>query len=292
MRLSRFRAVPSLLALASLTAAGCGPARPTTDGGGMLSEDGPFVEKAEGSVRTIVLTASAEQRQAMEPARCSLQAWLFDTAVPAMRNRLATEGECRLYPSTAELALERQQWICAGAITASYGGRDERLSLCPELTPVRAEGAQVPIECNGLTPGASVRVSSEAEIDGDVLTDLDVSLTLPDAVHITQPSDLGITTWPANGPLEVRWTSENATSAIVTLTVRGDDVAPVLVCLPRTNGQLTIPTALLVQGGFRQRETMLRVASFRDAHAMAEGGRLPYRVAAGVVDAVLLQPER
>jgi hypothetical protein len=293
----RFRLALVLpLALATLAAVSCGPGAGAMDAGmnGTLPEEGPFVARAEGRVRTVVVTRGQAQPQAMEAASCMLQGWLFDTAAPRALDVLGSEGECRLYSGSSSLALEMQRWICAGAITVSAGGVDERLSLCPELTPVGATGAQVPLgNCGMFAGGTTVRISSGSEIDNDVLADLDVMLTLPDAVTITQPTNLGVFTWPEAGPLEVRWSSANATSAVVTLQVRNPmGPAPLLVCLPRTNGQVTVPSSLLQQGNFRTQDVLVRVASYRDARVMAEGGAVPYRVAAGFSAALLLQARR
>lgn len=258
-----------------------------------MSERGPFLNEVQGQVRTIVVTSVAAQRQAMEPQTCTLQAFLFDTQAPRSLDVLASEGECKLYSGSSNLAFEMQRWICAGAINVTYGGRTERLSLCPDLAPYRPGAEQVTVDCTGLTAGATVQVSSGNEIDTDTVTDLDASVTLPDPVNITQPTSLGVVTWPEAGPLEVRWTSAGATSAVVLLQVRNPTgPSPIVVCLPSTNGQVTIPGALIQHGNFRTQDAMLRVMSYRDTRTMAEGGSVAYRISAGFGSAVLLQARR
>ena len=262
-------------------------------GGGPASSDAvPFVTSISPgtSVRNIVVTQYAGSTQAGEPAACSLEADLFDVTTAANRATTMTDGDCALYADGAPLSFDGQNWICAGAVVASYGGRSENLTYCPSGgLPFRRIG---PLDCTGLNPGTSVAISSADDIDGDVLTDLQATVTLPGAISITQPTTLGVVTWPASGSLDVRWSSENAGSALVTIEARSNPSgSPMIVCHPGANGSVTVAAALVDAGGFRTRESMLRVFSYRDTTVTAEGSH-EYRVWGAVESGVLLQAMR
>ncbi len=274
---------PAVALCAALIGASCSNGG-SPDGG--LSGASPFLASLQGSVRNIVVTSYPGSAQVGEPASCTLEAQLFDTTMAASRTVLATDGECTLYAPGA-LAVEAQSWVCAGAILADYGGHQESLVICPSagttLRPV------VPIVCGGLTPGAGVTFSSANEIDADAVTDLSLGVTLPGAITVTQPTDLGVMTWSATGPLSVRWSSANATTALVVLEARNSaSQSAAVVCRPGTNGQVSVAEALITQAGYRTMDTVLRVYSYRDASTTAEAGHT-YRAWAGLESATLLQ---
>lgn len=285
---TRPRELRSVTARCTLCAAvagfSCG--NPGTPDGG-LSGASPFLAALSGSVRNIVVMSYPGSAQVGEAASCTLEAELFDTTMTASRMSLATDGECTLYAPGPPLPVEAQSWVCAGAIVADYGGNQESLVICPSagttLRPV------VPITCAGLTPGASVNLSSASEIDGDTVTDLSVTVTLPAAIAITQPTDLTVITWPAAGALPVRWSSANATTALVVLEARANPTQhSAVVCRPGTNGQVSVGEGLIAQAGFRAMDTVLRVFSYRDATTTAEAGHT-YHAWAGVESVALLQ---
>lgn len=279
----------ALLVATFVVPVSCGPRTEPVPAG--LSGNGPFLTQAAGQVRMIVVTANAAIGPAMIPASCTLQGYLFDTITQRALQVLGSEGECTLYAGPQDLALESQSWTCAGAIIARYGSHQEVLTMCRAMgEPLRPE---VPVACEDLSAGATLRVSSDPnEIDGDVVPDLDVSVTLPGAVTIMEPSALGVTTWAPSGPLAVRWTSSDATSALVTLQPRSAaPSSPLLVCQPRTNGQVTVPASLIDMANFRGQDVILRVASYRDVTTTAEG-MTTYRVSGGLSAGVLLQARR
>ena len=290
----------SILAVTSLAAVACGPGGGGDAGmdvvAGSLSGEGPFLAAAAGNVRQIVITNYAAQTQAGEAARCALRADLFDATLPRTLDVMGTEGECRMYSGSSNLALTSQHWVCAGAINVTYPGREEHVGAC------RAAGSTVPeeatrrdsmIECAGLTAGTAIQVTSVDEIGAeDVVRDLDTSVTLPTAVAITMPTDLGVFTWPESGDMQVRWTSANAQSAVVTVEVRNPTgPTSTIVCQPRTNGQVTIPAVLIQQANFRMTDALVRVGSYRDVSVTAETDKT-YRVYAGFSSALLLQARR
>ncbi len=243
-------------------------------------------------MRQVVITAQRAQMSAGVAARCTMRAELFDPMAPRALDVLASEGECKLYSGATNLALGSQRYVCAGALFASYASATESLVVCPAERAVAADGAEGAIECNGLSARAALTVYSESEFPMDAVTDLRAELTLPGETRITQPTELGVVTWPSSGALEVRWTGGDATSSVVTVTPRDESArAPFVVCIPRTDGQVTVPAALLQQGNLRTRDALLRVSNYRDVRATAEGGTR-YRVSAGITATALLQQLR
>jgi hypothetical protein len=279
------------LAFAAVTAcalAGCprgGP--PPADGSGPLNQP-PMLTEARGQVRTIAITTNPEQRPAMTPALCTLEGYLFEATNPQSPQPMAREGDCALYLTPPDLALESQRWICAGSLLFAFGSRNERLTLCREPgDPLRPT---LTIPCDGLTAGTAVRVSSAPdELPGDVVGDLATEVAVPGDVVITAPTNLGVTGWPVSGALDVRWTSADATAALVTLDARDATVSTArIVCRPTTLGTVTVPELLITQSGLRLLDTILRVSSYRGLQVTAEMG-MTYRVSAGISATVALQ---
>ncbi len=237
-----------------------------------------------------MLTANAASTQAGVVESCTLEAYLFTTTVMRDLTVRASDGDCKLYDVASDLALDMQSWVCAGAISANYG-RQENLVMCREAG--RPVEPSLPISCMGLADGTPVRFSSgPGELPGDVVGDLDATVMMPGRVTITGPTALGVTTWPDFGPLEVRWTSTNPTSGLVTLTPRGTPgLRPQIVCQPRTNGTLNVPAALIDMANMRTTDIVVRVASYRDVTATAESG-MNYRVYAGFTSVLLMQARR
>ena len=269
--------------------AACGPATNNVHTG-----TAPFLASLPvGSTRNIVITRYPGLAQAMESASCTIEADLFDTTTAAQRTTLATDGDCTLYAAMPDLPIASQQWICAGAIIANYGGQAQNLVICPSsgtmLRPIS------PLDCTGLMGGTTVGISSGNELDGDVVTDLSTQITLPGSVAITQPTSLGVLTWPASGALTVQWTSGSASdggtvemSSLVTVTQRATPAGPTIVCRPTSNGTVSISDTLIAQANLRMQDAMLRVFSYNDSTTMAEGTKT-YHLWGGTEAAVLLQ---
>jgi hypothetical protein len=251
--------------------------------------------------RTVVLTHHRPPATLLEPRVCEAEAYFFDPNGPNARSRnpLAREGECVLYPPPVDLLLPNQRWLCLGALSITAADATETLSFCPAMSvgTVGARGLLAPFNgCDAWTMGTMVTAQSAMESPQDELADLDLSVSMPAPVTITSPVTTPLGPWPATGDLNVRWTSAGATSAVVTLTARDSSgsggASPSIVCLPGTNGQVFVPTALLTQSNLRTREARLTVATYADRVANPSGGATAYRLSAGFSTSVILQPNR
>src|SRR5262249_53326481 len=117
------------LVVGGVVAASCGGTPGDTTG--PLSGDGPFLTAARGNVRTVVVTSTAALPQAQLAAACTVRSYLFNTTSPSALSMVgAPAGECVLYAATPGLALESQNWICAGAIAVAYASRQEQIGVC------------------------------------------------------------------------------------------------------------------------------------------------------------------
>ena len=96
-----------------------------------------------------------------------------------------------------------------------------------------------------------------------------------------------------NGPLEVRWSSADATSAMVTIEPEAPTGAalPRIVCPVVLNGYLRVPADMIDQASFRTADARMKVWSFRDGTTMAEGNNT-YRVSGAMVTNFTLQGRR
>jgi hypothetical protein len=87
----------------------------------------------------------------------------------------------------------------------------------------------------------------------------------------------------------VRWSSVGATSALVTLEPETlTATSPRIYCPVVLNGYLQVPASMIDQVGLRNVTTRLKVWSFTDSTAMAEGGNT-YRVSGAMVSNFTLQ---
>jgi len=276
-------------ALFGLSLACGGPAAMDAGANGPLDGSPPDPTAIEGAVRTITLRAYAGLSSANDPAVCTLEAWLFDTSAPMRRTVMATDGECTLYAAAPVVDVTSQSWICAGAISTRYAGMQENLVICPAAGGTLRPS--VPIPCTSLAAGTDVQFTSGNELPpGDVLTDLAATIRMPGTVSITQPTSLGVTSWPATGALDVRWSSVDATSALVLVEAQNPAApTPTIVCRPATNGQVTVASSLIFQGNLRLQTCDVRVQSYRGVVVTAEAGRT-YRLWAGHESKVVLQP--
>jgi hypothetical protein len=242
------------------------------------------------AVRQVVVTQYTGSSQLGEPASCSVDTWLFDVTAPATTTPIATVGDCALYPAGASLPFAQQNWVCAGALIVAHGGQNEAVTMCPAA-------GEAPIDhqlaCDGIQGGASVYNSSGPnEIDGDTVADLDVAATLPGAITITQPTALGVLTWPSSGGFEVQWESAMSSSALVVIAAHtSPETTPTIVCRASTLGSTAVSPTLIDMAGFRMIESVMRVTAYRDVTTIAESGHT-YHVWAGVEGAVLLQALR
>lgn len=284
------------VALAAASLISCAP--PPGQSGGPLERNGPFLEDTQRGARQVVLTNHRPPMTLGEPRACAANALFFDTAGAngRSRNPIAREGECVLYPPPVDLLIPQQNWLCLGAISVGVNGSSETITLCPSMGigMVGTEGLVTPImNCDRLGVGSTVSASSASEIDGDQLEDLDLSVAMPGPVTITEPNAAPIGPWPAVGDVGIRWESAGSTSAIVTVTARDSSMASTtIVCLPRTNGRVFLPTALLQQSNLRTREARVVVASYVDAIRPASGMLSEYRLSAGFSSTAILQPNR
>jgi hypothetical protein len=266
--------------------------------GGPLARSGPFLEGTQSAARTVVLTHHRAPATLAEPRACSATALFFDPAGAngRSRNPIAREAECVLYPPPVDLLIPQQTWLCLGALNITAGAATETLSFCPAMSigMVGAQGLNVPFaNCEPLAAGSMVSATSMSEIEGDEVDDLDLSVAMPGPVTITEPNATPIGPWPATGDVGIRWQSAGATSAIVTVTARDTAAASTtIVCLPRTNGVVFLPTALLAQSNLRTRDARVTVASYTDALRPASGAMREYRLSAGFSSTAILQPNR
>lgn len=285
--------------LGALALAGCGEGGGSGDGGttGPTPLQGtpplrqPLTPNAP--VRTLVLRYEERSGADRRGTTCGLTALLFNTtANPQVTPATIDPGGCRLYVQDPDEDLHRQRWICAGGFNIASGALMTNVGFCPQAGASRV-AFEVPLQSCGDFAGArSASLGSMMEIDGDVLTDLTATVRFPAPVQVSAPNSLGIGSWPANGPLEVRWASAEATSAMVTLEPETlTPTSPRLVCPAVLNGFVSIPAALLDQVGFRGLDTRLKVWSFRDGTVMAEGNN-PYRVTGAMVTNFTLQGRR
>lgn len=266
--------------------------------GGPLANAGPFLEGTQSPARQVVLTHHRPPATLGEMRTCGANALFFDPAGANARSRnpIAREAECVLYPPPVDLLIAQQTWLCLGSLSVTAGGSTETIAFCPSamIGMVGASGLNAPFNnCDSLAAGSMVSASSMAEIDGDQLDDLDLSVAMPSPVTITEPNASPIGPWPATGDVGIRWQSSGATSAIVTVTARDTSAASTtIVCLPRTNGVVFLPTALLAQSNLRTREARVTVASYTDAIRAAAGSTPAYRLSAGFSTTAILQPNR
>jgi hypothetical protein len=189
--------------------------------------------------------------------------------------------------------------LCIGALSITAADATETISFCPAMSvgTVGTRGLIAPFTgCDTWTMGTMVSAQSALESPQDELADLDLSVSMPAPVTLTSPIASPLGPWPATGDLNVRWTSAGATSAVVTLTARDSSgsggASPSIVCLPGTNGQVFVPTALLTQSNLRMREARLTVAAYADRVVNPSSRATAYRLSAGFSTSVILQPNR
>ncbi|MEZ4393625.1 MAG: hypothetical protein R3A48_21360 [Polyangiales bacterium] len=244
-------------------------------------------------VRTLVLRHEERAGAMRRDTQCGLTALLFNTTSTATVTAATIDGAtgCRLYVADPDVDLQAQRWLCAGALNVSSGALNTNFSLCP------SPGARVTFDapllgCGSIANDRAAAIASMMEIDGDQLTDLTATVRFPAAVRITAPNELGIGSWPANGPLEVRWTSAGATSALVTIEPETPTAtSPRIYCPAVLNGFLQVPAGMIDQVGLRNLDARLKVWSFTDGTAMAETGNT-YRVSGAMVTNYSLQGRR
>lgn len=244
-------------------------------------------------VRTLVLRHEERAGAMRRDTQCGLTALLFNTTATATVTAATIDGAtgCRLYVADPDVDLQAQRWLCAGALNVSSGALSTTFSLCPTA------GARVTFDaalsgCGNIANDRTATISSMMEIDGDQLTDLTATARFPAAVRITAPNELGIGSWPANGPLEVRWTSAGATSALVTIEPEAPTAtSPRIYCPAVLNGFLQVPAGMIDQVGLRNIDARLKVWSFTDGTVMAETGNT-YRVSGAMVTNYSLQGRR
>lgn len=295
-----FRFLRNITATCLLSASifgSCGPAVPT------WGATAPLIEGSNKLQRLVVFTHFQPPAGVMgEQSSCKANAYFFDPGASGgvSRGPMPAEGECRIFQPNIDLQFPAQSWLCVGTLTVTAGGMGDALSLCPSMMLGNVGSAGVTVDmrgCAGFNMGTTVGVSSAADIFGDVVTDLNLSVALPQRPTITMPIRSNIGPWPTMGDMDVRWESTGATSAIVTLEPRdsGGGAAPSIVCVPRQQGRVWVPDALIVQSGLRMRETRLRVDAYVDTastpNPMAPTVP-PYRLSGGFGTAVILQPNR
>lgn len=244
-------------------------------------------------VRTLVLRHEERAGAMRRDTQCGLTALLFDTTSTATVTAATIDGAtgCRLYVADPDVDLQAQRWLCAGALNISSGALNTNFSLCPSA------GARVTFDapllgCGNIANDRTAAIASMMESDGDQLTDLMATARFPSAVRLTAPNELGIGSWPANGPLEVRWTSAGATSALVTIEPETPTAtSPRIYCPAVLNGFLQVPAGMIDQVGLRNIDARLKVWSFTDGTVMAETGNT-YRVSGAMVTNYSLQGRR
>lgn len=288
-------------AAAALVLDACSADPAGSDGGGagptLLQGVAPLQQPltANAPVRTIVVRYEERAGSQRRDTACGLTALLFNTTVnPQVVPTTTDPGGCRLYTTTdLDADLQRQRWLCAGALNVSSGPLMTTFGMCPTA------GARVTYDatldsCGSIASTRAATVTSMGELGAeDVVTDLNAALTFPALVRITAPNDLGLATWAATGALEVRWTSADATSALVTLEpeTQTPGMFKRIVCNAVLNGYVSVPSNMIDQAGLRTVDTRLKVWSFRDGTTMAEGNNT-YRVAGATVSNFTLQGRR
>jgi len=241
-------------------------------------------------VRTIVVRHEERAGAMRRDTTCGITALLFNTSANAAVTAATIDPGtgCRLFVQDPDADLQPQRWLCAGALNISSGALSTTFGLCP------MGGGRVTFDsalsgCGNIATERTAALSSMMEIDGDALTDLTATARFPAPVRITAPNELGLGSWPANGPLDVRWSSVGATSALVTLEPETlTATSPRIYCPVVLNGYLQVPASMIDQVGLRNITTRLKVWSFTDSTAMAEGGNT-YRVSGAMVSNFTLQ---
>jgi hypothetical protein len=287
------------LCIALALCAGCGDDATTppsnTANDYRLSGTSPFpVTFAVGDrIRSVVLRAESRVGGDVDVSRCGYDLAVFDiTQAPTVTPILTdTSGDCKLYRTPPEEQYTPQRAVCLGALNVESGAIMETRVFCPAVGgPMRGSTDNF-MSCGNFFAQRTAMVTSVDDgVKGDVVTDLMSTVNFPTSVRFTSPSDLAVFTWPASGDLLVRWTSAQATSAVVRLEPDGSTMGPVILCTPRTNGTMRIETALINMAGFRTMNTRLRVWSYREATVQAMG--VPWRVAGAMGSSLLLQPAR
>jgi hypothetical protein len=239
-------------------------------------------------VRTVVVRYEEREGLARRDTTCGVTALLFNTtANPTVTATTIDPAGCRLYVADPDADLRRQRWLCAGALNVSSGALMSTFGLCPTGTNVTFDTAFS--MCGAIASSRTAAVSSMMEIAEDVVTDLNGTARFPAPVRMTAPNELGIGSWPANGPLEVRWTSADATSAMVTIEPEtATATSPRIVCPAVLNGYVSVPATMIDQVGLRNITARLKVWSFRDGTTMAEGNNT-YRISGAMVTNFTLQ---
>lgn len=246
-----------------------------------------------GPVRALVLRQEERSGSDRRGTTCGLTALLFTTSAnPQVTATTVDPAGCRLYVQDPDEDLHRQRWICAGGFNVASGALMTNVGFCPQPGATRV-AFDVPLQsCGGFASARTATLSSMMEIDGDVLTDLNATVRFPAPVQMTEPNNLGIGSWPATGPLTVKWTSADATSAMVTIEPEAPTaMSPRIVCPAVLNGELSVPASMIDQVGLRNVDARLKVWSFRDGTTMAEGNNT-YRVAGAMVTNFTLQGRR
>ncbi len=288
---------PSYALFAALALASCGDSTPVpeTPNGYTLSGTPPLPSRlaASQSVRSLVLRAETRVGGVATAQRCGYQFALFDVTRASTQTPLASNssGDCRLYMTPPESEYPAQQWVCAGAITVESGALMQTSGFCPLMGATPTWDADFR-GCGGIFTERSATVSSGDEIGPeDHVTDLTGTVRFPTSVLVTQPTTFSVTTWPATGDLVVAWTSSDATSAVVRIEPdTATRTGPTIVCTPRINGTVRIEAALIDRANLRAADARLRVSSFRETAARAEGHA--WNLVGAMSNSVLLQPAR
>ncbi len=290
---------PATLALALLvSSAGCGDdATPTGPNDYALVNPAPIPQTLTAGERVRVLIVRRQDRLGADRrgVACGMTTLLFDVTQSAPNPPAAIDNanDCRFYGSDPTQSFPRQRQVCAGAINVSSGALMQTVGFCPS-------GSNPALDVDFATCGdlGSTRMgtlsSMDEGVEGDAVTDLMARVELPTAPTITSPSSLPVTTWPESGDLELAWTSDGATSAMVRLApAEGGDPAslPVIVCTPSRNGRARVSQEIIAQAMFRARDVRVEVWSYRDLEATAEGGTR-YRVVGAMGSSVVLQGRR
>jgi hypothetical protein len=287
----------ALLFIVLTLGTGCGDDAPpppdNTSNDYRLSGTAPFPATfAVGDrIRSVVLRAESRINGDVDVSRCGYDLAVFDvTQAPTVMPVLTdTSGDCKLYRTPPEEQYTPQRAVCLGALNVQSGSIMENRVFCPAVGgPMRGSTDNFTSCGNFFAQRTATVTSVDDGVKGDVVTDLMATVNFPTSVRFTAPSDLAVFTWPASGDLVVRWTSAQATSAVVRLEPDGSTMGPVILCTPRTNGTMRVEAALISMAGFRTVNTRLRVWSYREVTAQAMG--VPWRVAGAMGSSLLLQP--
>jgi hypothetical protein len=212
---------------------------------------------------------------------CALDAQLADATAAGMLPQTDAEGECVVTSAADFVGLAPDPApACAGTFTFHRASDRTNYTVCPDTDFPNP----FDLVCAELTGTDVVRLTSGPdEVDGDVLSTLDLSVSRPDVPVVTQPMPQGpgSALWPAPGDLVIRWQSVDAGAAEITIgptTEGGERVR----CITADDGEFAIPARLADR--YRSATAAVEVRTINQAEEEFDGYtfRLSYTVSTAI----------